>query len=222
MGSRIRGPIAFFTREQGGNMPAIVPDNSLFEIDRELYFLLDEIQEQAESEDNEEVSPELMHKFQQFCEAHSEKVDRIGHFLSMMEARAAYCRAQANRLTDRARSAENKVDRTKNMVLYYLKSRELRKIEGKEFTLRQQKNSQDSLVVLDEPQIPLLFREIEAKIPGHLWEGLLSYLPDEARRELNACIRQMKPNADAIKRAAADQQKVPGAAIQRGVHLRVA
>jgi len=203
-------------------MPAIVQDNSLFEIDRELDFLLDEIQEQAESEDTEEVSPELMQKFQQFCEAHSAKVDRIGHFLSMMEARAGYCRAQANRLTDRARSAENKVDRTKNMVLYYLKSRELRKIEGKEFTLRLQKNSQDSLVVLDEPQIPLLFRDIEAKIPGHLWEGLLSYLSDEARRELNACIRQMKPNTDAIKRAAADQQKVPGAAIQRGVHLRVA
>lgn len=203
-------------------MPAIVQDNSLFEIDRELDFLLDEIQEQAESEDTEGVSPELMQKFQQFCEAHSEKVDRIGHFLSMMEARAAYCRGQANRLTDRARSAENKVDRTKNMVLYYLKSRELRKIEGKEFTLRLQKNSQDSLVVLDEPQIPLLFRDIEAKIPGHVWEGLLSYLPDEARRELNACIRQMKPSADAIKRAAADQQEVPGAAIQRGVHLRVA
>jgi Siphovirus Gp157 len=222
MGSRTRGPIAFFIREQGGNMPAIVQDNSLFEIDRELDFLLDEIQEQAESDDTDEVSSELMQKFQQFCEAYNDKVDRIGHFLSVMEARAAYCRGQANRLTDRARSAENKVDRTKNMVLYYLKSRELRKIEGKEFTLRLQKNSQDSLVVLDEPQIPLLFRDIEAKIPGNLWEVLLAYLPDEARRELNACIRQMKPSADAIKRAAAVQEEVPGAAIRRGVHLRVA
>jgi hypothetical protein len=203
-------------------MPTIVQDNSLFELDRELDFLLDEIQERAESEDTDEVSPELMLKFEQFCETYSEKVDRIGHFLSVMEARATYCRGQANRLTDRARSAENKVDRTKNMVLYYLKSRELRKIEGKEFTLRLQKNSQDSLVVLDEPQIPLLFRDIEAKIPGHLWEALLSFLPDEARRELNACIRQMKPSADAIKKAAADQEEVPGAAIRRGVHLRVA
>ncbi|NYF79053.1 hypothetical protein HDF17_001340 [Granulicella arctica] len=139
-----------------------------------------------------------------------------------MEARAAYYRGQANRLTDRARSAESKVDRTKNMVLYYLKARNLRKIEGQEFTLRLQKNSQDFLVVLDEPQIPLIFRDIETKIPGHLWEALLSYLSDEARRELNACVRQMKPSADAIKRAAADQEEVPGAAIQRGVHLRVA
>jgi hypothetical protein len=41
-------------------MPTIVQDNSLFVIDRELDFLLDEIQEQAESEDTEEVSSELM------------------------------------------------------------------------------------------------------------------------------------------------------------------
>ncbi|WP_179490190.1 siphovirus Gp157 family protein [Granulicella arctica] len=164
----------------------------------------------------------MIQRFQQFCGAQIEKVDRIGHFLSVMEARAAYYRGQANRLTDRARSAESKVDRTKNMVLYYLKARNLRKIEGQEFTLRLQKNSQDFLVVLDEPQIPLIFRDIETKIPGHLWEALLSYLSDEARRELNACVRQMKPSADAIKRAAADQEEVPGAAIQRGVHLRVA
>ncbi|MBB6144331.1 hypothetical protein HNQ77_002283 [Silvibacterium bohemicum] len=203
-------------------MSFVAQDNTIFELDRELDFLLDEIQEQAESEETEEVSPELMQRFQQFCDAYSEKVDRIGHFLSVMEARAAYCRGQANRLADRARSAENKIDRTKGMVLYYLKSRNLRKIEGKEFTLRLQKNSQDSLVILDEPQIPLVFRDVEAKIPGQLWEALLSYLSDETRRELSACIRQMKPSADAIKRAAADQEEVPGAAVRRGVHLRVA
>ncbi len=47
-------------------MPTIVQDNSLFEIDRELDFLLDEIQERAESEHTDEVCPELMLKFQQF------------------------------------------------------------------------------------------------------------------------------------------------------------
>lgn len=121
-------------------MSLLAQDNSLFEIDRELDFLLEETQEHAESEETEEVSPELMQRFQQFCEAHSEKVDRIGHFLSVMEARAVYSRGQANRLADRARSAENKADRTKGMVLYYLKSQDLQKIEGKEFTLRLQKN----------------------------------------------------------------------------------
>jgi hypothetical protein len=44
-----------------------------------------------------------------------------------MEFRALYSKAQAARLAESARSAENKVKRTENMVLYYLKSRGLRK-----------------------------------------------------------------------------------------------
>jgi hypothetical protein len=36
------------------------------------------------------------------------------------------------------------------MVLYYLLSRDLKKIEGHKFTLRAQKNSQDSVRITDE------------------------------------------------------------------------
>ena len=196
-------------------------ENSLFEIDRELDILLDEIQEETE-EGSEEVRAELVQKFHEFCEAHTEKIDRIGHFLSLMEARASYCRAQAARLTERARFAENKVERTKSMVLYYLLSRELRKIEGREFTLCARKNSQDSVVISDEPKVPLVLREIEAKIPGRFWQALLSKLPEDDANELKACVRQMKPCNEAIKNAAAIEESVPGAEIRRGFHLRVA
>ena len=195
-------------------------NNSLFEIDRELDLLLDEIQEEAE--DGEEVRPELLERFQEFCDARSEKVDRIGRFLSLMESRSLYCRAQAARLSERARLAENKVKRTENMVLYYLKSRDLQKLEGREFTLSLRKNNQDSVVILDESQVPLLFREIEAKIPGRLWQTLLSGVSPEARTELSACIRQMKPSNGAIKSAAGSYEEVPGAEVRRGFHLRVA
>ena len=109
-------------------MASIAEANSLFEIDMELDGLLEEIQEQVESEG--EPSEDLVARFQQFCEAHGEKVDRIGRFVRMMEAREQYCRSEAARLTDRARAAAGKVDRTKNMVLYYLLSRDLKKIEG--------------------------------------------------------------------------------------------
>lgn len=196
-------------------------ESSLFEIDRELDLLLDEIQE-ALPNDSDDVPAELMAKFHAFCEAYSQKVDRIGYFLNLMESRAAYCRAQAARLSERARTAENKVERTKDMVLYYLRSRELRKIEGREFTLRAQKNSQDSVVISDEQEVPLRLREIEAKIPGHLWQDLLSKLPEDDAYELKACVRQMKPSNEAIKIAAAMQESVPGAEIRRGFHLRVA
>src|SRR6266567_867611 len=115
-------------------MASIAEGNSLFEIDMELDGLLEAIQEQVESQG--EASEDLISRFQQFCEAHGEKVDRIGRFVRMMEAREQYCRSEAARLTDRARAAGGKVERTKNMVLYYLLSRDLKKIEGYQFILR--------------------------------------------------------------------------------------
>jgi hypothetical protein len=202
-------------------MSTIAQESTLFEIDRELDMLLDEIQEHAQTDGTDEVAPELIQRFQEFCQAHGEKVDRIGHFLALMESRALYCRAQAARLSERARSAENKTERTKSMILYYLQSRNLRKIEGPEFTLRMQKNSQDSVLIRDETQVPIEFREYEAKIPGRLWHALQSGVSVEDRRELNACIRQMKPNAEAIKLAMTAQEEVPGAELRRGFHLRV-
>jgi hypothetical protein len=57
-----------------------------------------------------------------------------------------------------------------------------------------QKNSQDSVVISDEQEVPLRLREIEAKIPGQLWQELLSKLPEEDACELKACVRQMKPS----------------------------
>ena len=54
-------------------MASIAESNSLFEIDTELDRLLDEIQEEVER--SGEPSDELMARFQQFCDAHGEKVN---------------------------------------------------------------------------------------------------------------------------------------------------
>ena len=160
-------------------MSTIAATNSLFEIDAELDSLLDEIEEQTAQ--GGEPSGELVARFQQFCSAHDEKVDRIGRFLRQMEAREQFCRSEAARLSDRARAAAGKVERTKNMVLYYLMSRDLKAIEGREFTLRAQKNSQDSVRITDEAALPVAFRRIDARISGVLWETVLANLPDETK-----------------------------------------
>lgn len=201
-------------------MTSIVESSSLFEIDTELDDLLEQIEEQVET--GGEPSEELLSRFRQFCHAHGEKVDRIGRFVRMMEAREQYCRAEAARLGERARSAANKVDRTKSMVLFYLVSRELRKIEGREFTLRVQKNSQDSVRVLDEPALPMAYRKVEVRIEGALWETILSYLPEELERVLIACRHETKPDTEAIKAAVLRHEEVAGAEVYRGYHLRVA
>ena len=192
----------------------------MFEIDRELDMLLDEVEEEVENRG--EASPELIERFEQFCEAHSEKADRIGRFLRIMEARVQYCRGEAGRLQERARSSERKATQTKYMVMYYLKSRDLKKIEGREFTLRIQKNSQDSVRFTDETQVPLRYRTVSARLDGLSWERVMEKVPDELKRVLVASIQEAAPSNEAIKNAVQNQIAVPGAEVHRGDHLRVA
>lgn len=140
----------------------------------------------------------------------------------MMEAREQFCRTEAARLADRARSAANKVERTKSMVLFYLMSRELKKVEGREFTLRVQKNSQDSVKILDEYVLPIPYCRVDLRLDGVLWETVLSFLPEELTKALCSSIQEKRPNADAIKDAFSRGEQVPGTEIRRGSHLRVA
>jgi hypothetical protein len=140
----------------------------------------------------------------------------------MMEAREQFCRSEATRLGERARAAAGKVERTNNMVLYYLLSRDLKKIEGYQFTLRAQKNSQDSVRITDEATLPKSYCRIEARIPGIIWETVLSILPDELARTLESSVYETRPDNDAIKAALAQSEAVPGAEVRRGFHLRVA
>jgi Siphovirus Gp157 len=201
-------------------MTSISENCSLFEIDTELDDILEQIEEQVETEG--EPSEELLSRFREFCAAHGEKVDRIGRFVRMMEAREQYCRAEAARLGERARSTAAKVDRTKSMVLFYLMSRELRKVEGREFTLRIQKNSQDSVKISDELLLPISYRTIAVRVGGVLWETIVSHLPEGLVTALEACVHETTPDADAIKDAVMRNEVVPGADIRRGSHLRIA
>ena len=201
-------------------MASIAQEYSLFEIDCELDHLLDHIEEEIETLG--EASPELIDRFQVFCEAHGEKADRIGRFLRMMEARVQYCRSEASRLQDRARSCDRRVTQTKHMVLYYLMSRELKKIEGREFTLRIQKNGQDSVRFTDESQVPMHLRKVEAIFDGQLWEKVVAAVPGEMKHMLMASIRETVPSNEAIKQSVQNGIPVPGAEVYRGNHLRVA
>ncbi len=190
-------------------MASIAEASSLFEIDVELDGLLEEIEGQVESEG--QAAEGLVARFQQFCEAHGEKVDRIGRFVRIMEAREQYCRSESARLADRARAAAGKVERTKNMVLYYLLSWDLKKIEGQQFTLRAQKNSQDSVRITDETALPKCYCWIEARVDGVVWGTMLSLVPDELAKSLELSVQVTRPNADAIKGAAMRNERVPGA-----------
>jgi hypothetical protein len=200
-------------------MSTIAETNSLFEIDVELDGLIEEIEGQVESEG--QAAEDLVARFQQFCEAHGEKVDRIGRFVRIMEAREQYCRSESARLADRARAAAGKVERTKNMVFYYLLSRDLKKIEGYQFTLRAQKNSQDSVRITDEAAVPKSYCRIDAQVSGVLWETVLANLPDELGKILESTVEESRPDTDSIKAAFQREENIPGVELRRGWHLRI-
>jgi hypothetical protein len=118
---------------------AVATDHTLLELDSELDALLDQIQDEIEEQG--EASAESMERLQLFCEAMDVKIDRIGRFLRIMETRAEHCKKESARYAARAKRAQNKIERTESMVLYYLASHDLKKIESHEFTLKRNKNS---------------------------------------------------------------------------------
>ena len=198
----------------------LTPEHSLLEIDREMDLLFDRIQD--ELEETGEPSQESQNRFQQLCDVFGDKVDRIGRFIRVMEARAAYCKGESARLAVRGRVAENKVEQTKNLIMYFLQSREVTKMEGKQFTLRRQKNSQDSVRINDPALIPLHLKRVEARFDGHLWERIIAAVPADTRALLVAGIQETTPVSDAIKQAIARKEEVFGATVTRGYHVRVA
>ena len=201
-------------------VPVVTAEHSLLEIDRELDVLFDHIQD--ELEEAGEPSQESKARFEQLCDVFGDKADRIGRFIRVMEARAAYCKGESSRLAARGRVAENKVDQTKALILYFLQSRDVTKMEGKQFTLRRQKNSQDSVRIIDPSLIPLRLKRVEARFDGALWEQIIAAVPNETRALLVAGVQDTSPVADANKQAIARKEEVAGASVTRGYHVRVA
>jgi len=70
--------------------------------------------------------------------------------------------------------------------------------------------------------VPKCYCRIEARITGVIWETVVSLLPDELVKALEASIQETRPDNDAIKAAVAQNELVPGAEVRRGSHLRLA
>ena len=197
----------------------VAEDNSLLKIDQELDVLLEQIEDEIEEQGV--ASKESMDRLQVFAEAMNLKVDRIGRYLSVMETRATHCKKEAARLAARAKRAENKIGRTKQMVLYYLESHNLARLETDETTLRRQKNSQDSVIVANDAVIPADLKRYELKVDGDLWMKLLPSLHDDLAAALQAAVKNSEPLHAAIKQYFAEGKSIEGVQVKRLFHLRV-
>ena len=85
------------------------------------------------------------------------------------------------------------------MVLYYPESHDLKQVESDDFTLRRQKNSQDSVIVSNSEAVPPDLRRYELKVDGSLWLGVVGALAEELASGLQASIKGAEPSNAAIK-----------------------
>lgn len=207
---------------EAGSTPSagqIANDHSLLNIDQELDFLLERIED--EIEENGEASKESMDRLRAFAAAVNVKVDRIGRYLLVMEARAAHCKREAARYATRAKRAESKIERTKQMVLYYLESHNLTQLETDDTTLRRQRNSQDSVIVKDSESLPPDLKRYELKVEGELWLRIFGALTEDLAASLRAAVKKTEPSSTAIKERVASGRTIEGVEVKRLCHLRV-
>jgi Siphovirus Gp157 len=215
----VASPTLFASSGPAPTPTDVANDHSLLTLDRELDFLLEQIED--EIEESGEASKEAMERFQLFCQAMNVKVDRIGRYLGIMKTRAAHCKEEAARYATRAKRAENKIASTESMILYYLESHDLKQLESDDFTFRRQKNSQDSVIVRDAQAMPPELKRYELKVDGPLYLDVIRALPDEMASSLRASVKLAEPSNIAIKQHLVSGKTVEGVEVKRLYHLRI-
>ena len=107
------------------------------------------------------------------------KVDNIANYIKSQEFEARNAKTEIARLQSRQAAAENKVERLKGLLKYFMDARGLRSMEGRLNTISLRKNSQDSLVVDSIERIPSEYCRVSITLLLSEFEELLQHLPEE-------------------------------------------
>ncbi len=195
---------------------------SLFDIDERLVELMDQVADAAA--DGQAPSSELVEEINEYIEAFHSKVDRIAGYLRWQESIASICGAEAERLSARKKSAEGRVSRLKNMLLHFMLSRGLKKLEGDHAAIGLQPNSAASLVVDDPLKIGECFFERSIGFTKTEIQELIYQLPvGELRGRLETQLAEegWQVNGSAIRAAIVNGSEVDGARLVKGHHIRI-
>ncbi|MCW5979623.1 MAG: siphovirus Gp157 family protein [Bryobacteraceae bacterium] len=195
---------------------------TLFEIDRELDELLDDAE--AEAEDNRgQLSEETKQAIEAYLEALHKKVDAIAGYVRYQEIVAETARREEQRLAARKRAAENRVKSLKEMLVYFLLARGLKKMDGELNTISLQKNGQPSLAIDDPSSIPDCFHETSVRFRKTELQALVAQLPDgELRQRLEQALQEELDIAQgAVRSALLQGEAVTGARLYKGHHIRL-
>lgn len=172
-----------------------------------------------------ELTPELEELLAGAMAQLEAKADKIGALLAEWDATAGVCKAEAKRLSDRAKAFTARSEKLKRYVLEQL-VRMGRNVEGERFRFRAQPNgTAPALKVLVPAELlPAQFRTAAFVVEGVAFEKLDEW----ARREIPGWDRERsvvwQANSDALREALEAKQEGVEALVEqppKGVHLRI-
>ncbi|PYT27740.1 MAG: hypothetical protein DMG57_17255 [Acidobacteria bacterium] len=152
---------------------------SMFDIDESLDALVEAAEQEAEG-NNGEISDDIKTALATYTEAFGYKVDRIANYLKAQKAEAELAQREAERFQARYKSAENREKRLKQMLVWFMISRDTQKLRGAMNTISLQANSTPSLVIQETSQIPDTFYRARVELA---WPEIIESLPPNRLRE---------------------------------------
>ena len=203
----------------------LASEMTLFELDESLSLLMESATEAA-AENNGELSEELRQALLDYCEAFGTKVDNIANYIKSQEYEARNAKAEIDRLQARQAAAENKVERLKGLLKYFMETRGIPSMKGRLNTISLRKNSQDSLVVDRPDTIPSEYWRVSITIALPEFQELLSHLHEEhpLRARLTPDgngLAKREPDNSKLRSALAAGVPIEGAELRRGRHIRL-
>lgn len=195
---------------------------SLFDLDERLADLMDRIEEAVA--DNPELPADLIQEVNDYLEAFQSKVDRIAGYWRWQESIADICTQEAERLSARKRAAESRLVRLKNMLLAFMLSRGIKKLEGERASICMQQNSASSLAVDDPLQIAECFYESSLRFTKTELQELIYQLPEgdlRQRLETQLTSEGWQVNGSTVRASISNGLPVSGARLVKGHHVRI-
>ncbi|PWU04227.1 MAG: hypothetical protein C5B51_17190 [Terriglobia bacterium] len=204
---------------------ALASEMTLFELDETLCLLMESAMD-ATGENNGEIPGDLRQALLDYCEAFGAKVDNIANYIKSQENQASNAKGEIERLQSRVAVAENKVDRLKGLVKYFMETRGLRSMKGTLNTISLRKNSQDSLIVERPDAIPPEYWRVSLTIACSELQDILNHLPEQhpVRARLaadgNGSMKR-EPDNTKLRSALASGITIQGVELRRGMHVRL-
>jgi Gp157 protein len=197
---------------------------SIFEIDESLATLVEAAEADAEA-NNGELSEPIKEALATYAEAFGYKVDRIANFLKAQKAEAEIAQREGERFQARHKAAENREKRLKQMLVWFMLTRNVQKLRGELNTICLQANSAPSLVINETTHIPASFYRARIEISWPEWVEVLEALPRGPLRDRltngEGKFVQKELQRGILSDALARGEVVEGVLLVKGSHVRL-